>query len=189
MVGSPPPSLIFDASTLINLYATGRIREIAQAVPYQFIVSKYVLDHEALYVRVPDGVGGFSSLEMDLDQLVDSGLLNVESLQGAEQAATLVDLSQELDESEARTAAIAHHRGFMIATDDRKARRVLTDNWPSLRVMSTTQLLQIWAESANVTESELMAAFHAIESGARFVPGPHDPLFEWWEELRGRPRS
>ena len=45
--------LILDASCLINLYATGRSRDIALALPYRLGVADYVLEREALYVWRP----------------------------------------------------------------------------------------------------------------------------------------
>ncbi len=45
-----PATLILDASTLLNLYATPRLREITSAGPYQLAVAEYVLNEEALFV-------------------------------------------------------------------------------------------------------------------------------------------
>ncbi len=183
MVGFLPPSLIFDASTLINLYATGRIREIAQAIPYQFMVSQYVLEHETLYIRVQEPGGGLLNQKIELEHLIADDVLKLVDVRGAAEAETLVDLATELEDGEAHTAAIAINRGFMVATDDRKATSLLTQRWSNLRVLSTTQLVKTWSESAEVPKPELRAVFTAIESGARFVPGQSDPLFQWWQDL------
>ena len=43
--------LLLDASCLLNLYATGRLREIAEVLPYQLCVAGYVAEQEALFVR------------------------------------------------------------------------------------------------------------------------------------------
>ena len=183
MVGLHPPSLIFDASTLINLDATGRIREIALALPHALYVSRYVAEHETLYVRVREPGGGMSSQQIELAPLIADEILRLAEVRGAAEASTLIDLATELDDGEAHTAAIAINRGFMVATDDRKARRLLTEEWPSVRILSTTQILKIWSESARVTSQELRDTFTAINVGAKFVPGPHDPLFDWWRQL------
>ena len=45
-----PAVLILDASTLLNIYATRRLREIASAGPNRFAVAEYVLREEALFV-------------------------------------------------------------------------------------------------------------------------------------------
>ena len=64
--------LVLDASCLLNLYATGRLREIALAVGVQVEVADYVLEREAIYYladgfdgrsgrggsRGPDSIGG-----------------------------------------------------------------------------------------------------------------------------------
>lgn len=183
MVGSPPPSLIFDASTLINLYATSRIREIASAVPYQFLVSKYVAEQEALYIWVQEPSGGRLRQKIDLAPLIADNVLKLVDARGAAEAETLVNLVIELDDGEAHTAAIAINRGFMVATDDRKARTLLAEQWPSVRVLSTTQILKIWSQSARATVQVLGDTFTTIQTSASFVPGPHDPEFDWWQDL------
>ena len=39
-----------------------------------------------------------------------------------------------------------------------------------------------WSEVASVTKNELRAALEAMISGASYVPGRSDPLYEWWRE-------
>ena len=183
MVGPLPPSLTLDASTLINLYASGRFREIALALPHDLYVAKYVAEQEALYVRVRGSGGGISNQQIELDLLVDDHILSLAEVGGDAEAQLFVDLAAELDDGEAQTAAIAINRGFMVATDDRKARRLLAERWPSMRVLTTTEVLKIWSESTTVSEQKLRDAFTAIQTGASFIPPPNDPEYDWWQGL------
>jgi predicted nucleic acid-binding protein len=52
------------------------------------------------------------------------------------EATTFVDLSREMDDGEALTCALAMHRQCDVATDDRKARRILSARAPQVLVTS-----------------------------------------------------
>ena len=81
MTHSPCPILL-DASVLLNLYATGRLREIAAALPCQLAVADYVLEQEALYTWVVDPDGTHERPEpLDLSPLVHEGLIRVMRLE------------------------------------------------------------------------------------------------------------
>ena len=177
-------SLLLDASCLLNLYATDRLREIAKALPYQLWVSDYVLEQEALYVRRPGSTGMWEAPEsVDLALLVDEGLIQLMRLEHPAEEATFVDLAALVDDGEAITGALALHRGCSVATDDRKARRVLGERTPSVALVSTLELLKLWAEEAVVPRVELRAAMAEMQSGASYIPGARDPLYEWWRSI------
>ena len=119
-----------DASCLLNLYATGRLRDIALAQPYRLGVADYVLEREALYVwRSSSGEGQEERVLVDLARLIEEGIIQVLRLEHQEEEATFVNLASMVDDGEAITAALAVHRGCAVATDDRKARR---ERWSRL---------------------------------------------------------
>jgi hypothetical protein len=47
----PQRPIILDASCLLNLYASRKLREIAATSPQPFVVAEYVVQQEALYIR------------------------------------------------------------------------------------------------------------------------------------------
>ena len=173
--------VLLDASCLINLYATGRLRDIALAVPYRLGVVDYVIEKEALYVWRPGAsVGEETRVPVDFEHLVEEGLIRLMRLESEEEARTLVDLAALMDDGEAVTGAIALHRGYAVATDDRKARRILAELPQSITLVSTLELLKLWDEEASVSEAELREALAAMESSASYLPGERDPLYGWW---------
>ncbi len=181
-----PESLLLDASCLLNLYATGRLRDIALAQPYRLGVADYVLEREALYVwRSSSGEGQEERLLVNLTPLIEGGIIQVLRLEQQEEEATFVNLASMVDDGEAITAALAVHRGCAIATDDRKARRVLAEHTPIVPLVSTLELLRQWAEGSSVAQSDLHAAMIAMRSGASYVPGERDPSYEWWRSIIG----
>ena len=54
----PPPRPLLDASSLPNLCATGRLREIAAVLPYRPRVAGHVLAWNAPCIRRPHCAGG-----------------------------------------------------------------------------------------------------------------------------------
>ena len=179
-----PTTLILDASTLINLVATARFAEIAGSGLFRFAVAEYVLNEEALFVwqrRPEDAVQ--QRVPLDLDRFVDDGLLEVFRLDTSEEVATFVDLAITIDDGEAITAALAHHRDCALATDDRKARRVIAERAPALQLVSTLDLLHDWAESAQVEDDALRRVMEDMRSGASYMPGPRNPRFKWWQDI------
>ncbi len=180
----PPQVLLLDASCLLNLYATGRLREIAATLPYQLGVSDYVLERGALYTWIPDPAGAGERKEpVDLSPLVDEGLFHVLRLEHTEEEVTFVDLAASIDDGEAITGALAFHRGCSVATDDRKAHRVLQEHVPTVALVSTLELLKLWVEEALIPDTELQAAMMSMKSWASYKPGARDPLYTWWQEI------
>ena len=175
-------TLLLDASCLLNLYATGRLLEVAQALPWQLAVVDYVLEQEALYVRTVELYEGeVETLPVDLSPLIDGGLLVVVRLETASEEAHFVELAASLDDGEAMTGAIARNRSFAVAIDDRKARRVLGEWASGVRLVSTLELVQQWG--ASVPIDDVSRALRSMRHGARYVPGPRDPLYEWWRNI------
>ncbi|MBI2919095.1 MAG: hypothetical protein HYY01_14055 [Chloroflexi bacterium] len=180
----PQDLLLLDASCLLNLYATGRFRDIAAAQSRRLGVAEYVVEQEALYVWCPGpGEAREERVPVDLSPLIAEGLVLVLRLEHQEEEATFVDLAALVDDGEAITVALALHRGCAVATDDRKARRVIVERVPSVPLASTLELLKRWADEASISHSDLRAAMLAMQAGASYAPGERDPLYGWWQAV------
>ena len=173
-----------DASCLLNLYATRCLREIAAAIDIRFQVAQYVLEHEAIYTWVPNTESGRDEpVPVDVSPLIAEGLIHVIGFEDIAEQATFVELATLVDDGEAVTGALAFHRGCSVATDDRKARRVFGERIPSVPLVSTLELLKLWADIGRIAASDLRAAMIAMRSGASYIPSIRDPLFEWWAAI------
>lgn len=179
-----PELVLLDASCLLNLYATGRLRDIAAAQPYSFGAADYVVRQEALYtLRPAPGERTSERVPVNMDPLVDEGVVQVLHLEGQEEAATFVDLAALVDDGEAITAALAFHRGFALAIDDRKVRRLFAEYTPTVPLVSTLQLLRQWEQAPSVEPSELREASLAMRHGSSSVASEQDSLYEWWSAI------
>jgi hypothetical protein len=124
---------------------------------------------------------------VDLQPLLADGLLAVISSDVEEELLTFVDLSQEVGEGEAMTAALAIHRGCVVVTDDRKASRILIARGVALR--TSLDLIRVWSDSPTVTQEVLRTTLVDLRQRGNYDPPRGHPLREWWDEARSEPRS
>jgi hypothetical protein len=177
----PTEEIILDACCLINLFASGCVRDLLNDLPARFLVARYVCQREALYVladpstneREPITVSSFAS----------EGLLQIVDLVTDEEAASFVDLTARIEDGEAATCALALHRKYTVATDERKVLNLIRRTMPALRVRTTAELVKLWAETTVTSEQRVGEILRNIRSRARFTPNKQDPLFEWWNRL------
>ena len=187
---NPRGRLLLDASCLLNLYATGRMRDIAASIGYRFEVADYVLRYETLYVLQTNSEdAGEERTPVDLDPLIGDGLLHVVELWGEEVLLSFVQLASQIDDGEAATGALAHHRDCSVAIDDRKARRVMGEVMPEVGLVPTLELIRLWAQEASVPAREPREALMAMQAGASYMPGRCDPLYGWWLSVMSAPQS
>lgn len=179
----PLAPIMLDASCLLNLYASGRLREIAEALPEPLVVSDYVLDQEALFVRYKESDQDEEEKKhVDINPLMSTGLIRVISINSEEEQETFIDLATELDDGEAITISLAKHRRYQVATDDQKALKIISDR-SLVQVTSTLELVKRWAESQRVSKVEVRTVLLRIWTGASYYPGERDPLYSWWRDM------
>ena len=177
------PSIILDACCLLNLYASRQIEAILRAIPMRFAAAEAAAA-EALYMRRGGGGQDANKREhVDLQPLIRAGLLDILSLETDVEKASYVRFAAELDDGEAMTCALAMHREAAVATDDRKAIRVLSSAATHVRVHTTVSLLKWWAEIEQPAEATLKRALTDVQERANFVPGRHDALLPWWKAV------
>jgi hypothetical protein len=180
----PQRPIILDASCLLNLYASGKLRQIAEILPQPLAVAEYVVQQEALYIRRrPSEQEPEEREPVDLGSLVAAGLIQGLTLSSEAEATTFIDMAREMDDGEAMTCALAMHRQCDVATDDRKAQRVLSGRAPHIPIISTLAIVKQWAELAGITKAEIKVSLLNILSGANYYPGEREPLYAWWIDI------
>jgi predicted nucleic acid-binding protein len=179
----PAQQLLLDACCGINLHASGRIAEILIDLPYRFHIVRKVIQ-EAGHTRRRVEAGEYQLESIDWQPLVAAGLVAVTDVDGEdEEAAVVAFAAARLDEGEALTCAVAVHRGYAIATDDRRARRLLSAQGFASPVLSTLDLLHQWANRRGLGDDEVAAVVHRVAVGGNFAPPSRDSLKSWWERL------
>ncbi|HEX9943158.1 MAG TPA: hypothetical protein VGG03_14150 [Thermoanaerobaculia bacterium] len=175
--------LLLDACCLINLFATGRIEEILQRLPYEFATSSLVATKEVLtLVRS----AGPPPLEREL--IPRSELENLESLAildiaTEEEMTQFVRFAADLDDGEASVCALAVVRGGAVVTDDRKALSLLSRAAPLIATTQTPEILWEWACLSQAPEDEIRELLRAVQERARFRPRRDAPRYNWWNSF------
>jgi len=176
---------IVDASSLINLYASGKLEVVLPSCGGTFYVPDQVRN-EAQSIRQPDehDPSLLVSTPIDLNSAIAEGLIQECQLNGDAELESYVQFAALVDDGEASCLAIAKSRGWIVATDDRKAIRIATE--AGIAVVTTPELVERWATACHATSAEVSDVLIRIERFARFRPRGDSPFFSWWESHVGR---
>jgi hypothetical protein len=173
--------LLLDACCIINLAATSHMAQILRCLGMPIMVAVYVREYElgpsARALQRDPPVDD----RIDLQPFIDEGLIQIVDLEEPGEPLTFLTLSQwRMDDGEATTGAIAIHRNWAVATDDRIGRNVLAEHAPEIRLLSTPELLHHWATYGSPSDDVLRDVLNAIQIEARYIPPRNHPLAQWW---------
>lgn len=168
--------LLLDACVTINLLATDRLDEIAASLNISFVVAEQVAA-EVGHLREMVA-GEVVVTPIDLQKQVAAGVLRILRLSSAE-LPTYVELAAVVDDGEAATIAIAHHRNLPLATDDRKARRICAKRGLA-EPRRTLDLLHAYADVAVLDAEACRDLLTTVRRRANFLPPKADPWRDWW---------
>lgn len=173
--------LIIDACVLLNLIATGMLEQILEIAAQKSLICVLV-QKESLFLRSETEPN--ETVPVKLEPLIDAGVLTVCDFENDDERQLFVNLALKLDDGEAMTLAIALSRNYDVATDDKKARRVFTEQVHNNQSMtSTSQLIRDCAEEKNVNLAKLKQILQQVELKARFQPPKSDVNFQWWNGI------
>lgn len=172
---------IIDTCCLLNLFASGEPRAILH-----YFGGIHVSEHvqgEALWIREYDNESPPQLIpkQIDLTGCIDDGAIAICRLEQEQEFELFVQFAQQLDDGEASVLAIAKVRSWIVATDDRKARRIATDQ--SIATISTSEMIHAWTAFEKVSDQQVGELLRNIRQFGRFVPRRSDPLFDWWMQL------
>lgn len=172
---------IIDTCCLLNLFASGEPQAILQ-----HFGGVHVSEHvqgEALWIRAFDQESPPQLIpkQIDLRECIDAGAIKVCRLEHERELDLFVHFAQQLDDGEASVLAIAMQRGWIVATDDRKARRIAAEQGVS--TISTSEMLRAWGAAQGLNDRKLGERLRNVQQFGRFVPRRTDPLYQWWMRL------
>jgi hypothetical protein len=175
--------IMLDACCVLNLYASGYMDAILQALSTSVAVAAYIKDKEALRILCdPDGTSVRKYEQIDLQPFIDRGSIVVVSPDSVAEDTTYVNFAVELDDGEAITGAIAIHRHWSVASDDRKAIAFFGRNASHVQIVTTPEILQFWVSCANLDPDTVGRALRNIRIRARYEPDRGHILYDWWQK-------
>lgn len=179
--------VLLDACCVVNLYASRHLHDILRAVPAHVAVTQVVYERELVTLRgLEDEEAGASPFETAIAE----GLLRIVDFESEAETDTFVNNVAVLgDDGESATCAIAVHRRWAIATDDKRAISFARQEAPTLQVVSTLEVVKHWSERAGLDAAALREALTAIRVVGRYVPHRGHPLRAWWEAASRAPST
>ena len=173
--------LIIDACVLLNLIATGIIDKSLTVIAQNSMVCVLVKS-ESLYLRKEADINENESV--DIDDLVNQGIIQICDCEDAEEQKLFVNLAASLDDGEAMSLAIALSRNWHLATDDKKARRIFSENAQNNNLLvSTSDLIKEWAENEKIDDLAIKPILLKVERKASFRPPKSDINLQWWNDI------
>lgn len=178
--------VILDACCLLNLHAGGRFEDMIRQTGVQFLVEHYVLKSEAQSVWSGSESDAGPPVRDAVDPSGIHGFLGVVQIETESEAGSFLELATigDLDDGEARTLALALHRGYAVATDEKKARSVLAARGSRTRLLSTPDLVYRWAYGNQIPKQDVQRVIRGIETVGRYIPSSREPHYKWWQSSR-----
>ncbi len=173
--------LVLDASVIINLLATNYASTILNAIPNPIIVTDNVIREIELCA-----VNGRVE-HKKLSELIHNKILNRVELSGIalEHFFDLVSGSAaaSLGDGEAATLALAHSNGFTAAIDEKKATKISSQRFETLKLISTVDILSYEPVRISIGDRILSnATLQALKYARMQV---RDSQFDWIESMIG----
>jgi hypothetical protein len=145
------------------------MEDMLKAIPGDVALANFVLEEEIL--------------RSNLQPLIEQGLIRVVSPDSEAEENSFVNCAVELDDGEAVTGAIAMHRHWGIATDDRKARRVFARTNPQVQLLSTPEHIKHWTDTHNPPLDVVREVLQNIQTQASYTPPAMHTLHAWWHSI------
>ncbi|MCK1640180.1 hypothetical protein IVA95_21880 [Bradyrhizobium sp. 157] len=163
---------IADASVIINLIATGRPREIIEALGHPFLVT------ENACVELEEGARKGHDDHAELMKLISAGVVTMVTLGDTALVAyeQLIDGSyvRTLDDGEAATIAHAQAISAVPLLDERKARSICAASFSNLSMLCSAELLMDSALAAKFGAlGQVDLIVNALKMGRMRVPSEH----------------
>ena len=180
------PLYVLDACSLLNLVASRRLPDTVRGTPAAFLIPEQAAT-EIRYVR--RGGGGADADEREpvsLRDFEEVGRLVVVSLEAAAEVASFISFAAQMDDGEAASCAVVVNRGGTLVSDDRKARRIIREGFPSTPLLATSEVIKAWADASGLDPNALARVLTDVEERGNFRPGHNDPLAHWWNASRSR---
>jgi predicted nucleic acid-binding protein len=171
--------VILDACCVINLCASGHLSDILTTIPATVAIAEVMHDDELLKMPLVD-VRSDNEPE-DIASIIEQGLLQIVPFESEDEQETFVNIAAVLgDDGESATIALAIHRDWAIATDDKSALNYVRRESGNLQTITTPDLVKHWSETRKPAPGSLRDALTNIRLNGHYDPPREHPLRDWW---------
>mgnify|MGYP000923939652 CR=1 FL=1 len=166
--------IILDADCTINLASSGQLFNILTTADCPCAISRHV--------------HGYEVLRNDLQLCIDHRLLHVVSPHG-EEYDTIIQINMEINtpykvlgDGEIETSAIAAHRNWAVAIDDKAARDYLARRFPYVQLITTPEFIKHWVDVVMPTRGLVRQVLAQVRTSGNYTIGKKHPLYGWWQD-------
>jgi predicted nucleic acid-binding protein len=178
--------LVIDTCCTLNLLATKRELEIVQALGIRLLQTLQSSAEIISLSSPPDGEGRRGREPVSTAALQAADLLVIRALDTDALGRALLLAAERLDETDASCVALAGVLGVPLVTDDRRERRVASELFPAVGLVSTLDLLHDASGVLGWDEDELASVAMNLRWRGNFAPPRQDPRGAWYESLLRR---
>lgn len=178
--------VVIDACCTLNLLATGREVEIAQSLRLLLLETPQVSREPLFLSTAPDEEGARGKEPTSTAALRVAGCLETRVLETEALIDAFVACAERIKDTDASCIALAGVLKIPLITDDRKERRVATDIFPSIELVSTLDLVHDAAASLRWNAGELVRVASNLRWRGNFSPPKRDPRADWYLALLER---
>lgn len=178
-------TIVIDACCAVNLLATGREVEIADALDIAFLISDRAHAEIHCLHSPPDEEGVRHRKPASLAKLSDAGRLVVRGIDG-ELVDAFVACTARLRDADASCVTLAGVLRLPLLTDDAKERKVALTEFPRLELISTLELIRDAICAMGLPELEIMQIARNLRWLGNFAPPKRDALATWYLDLLHR---
>jgi predicted nucleic acid-binding protein len=172
--------LILDACCILNFSASGNLISIIKSIPAQVVITEVVRKQELKSLQSLENEENEGAIQ--LENAIQQGLLLVIDFESEAEEETFVNYVFELgDDGESSTFAIAFHREWAVATDDKCAMTFFQKSVPDCQLLSTLEIIKYWSEDIKLDSTSLKTALNSIKVKGRYLPNKRHHLYSWWE--------
>jgi hypothetical protein len=174
------PDVVIDACCIFDLLASGHAEAILRASGFTWELHSAV-QGEVQYIRQHDPArpGKYIKAPADLLGMISSGLFTVCAPEDQHELDRYTHYASIFrSDGESMCLALAERRGWMVATDDRKAIRVAQQ--AGLTAVSCPQLIKAWVDATGPDQATLLRALQDIQLLAQFTPNSSMSEHKWW---------
>jgi hypothetical protein len=179
----PIRDVVIDACCTLNLLATRCEVEIVRALELHLFDTPQICGEPMFLWTPPNDDGERTRHPTTTDALRKGGHLTTRSLETDALIDAFVAAAARIKDTDASCIALAGALRLPLISDDSKERRIATELFPSIELVSTLDVLHDASLVLGWNEDELRRVAVALRWGGNFAPPRQDPRAAWYAAL------
>ena len=175
--------VVIDACCMLNLLATRREVAITGALNMHLLDTPQTCGEPMFLWTPPNDEGERTRHLVTTDLLRRGGHLTTHTLETDALVDAFVAAAARIKDTDASCIALAGVLRLPLISDDRKERRIASEMFPSIKLVSTLDVLHDASRALGWDEDELRRVAVSLRWGGNFAPPRQDARAAWYSAL------